>query len=295
MSTFHHAPTVFISEVTLNVLNLRRSVEFYRQSLGLSLLREHAAEAVLSADGAHPLIRLVQPEHVVPRAKHTTGLYHVALLLPTRSALADVFKHLLESEVALQGATNHRVSEAIYLADPDGNGIELYADSSSEQWNWQDGEVNMSSLPIDHVGLLSLAHDVTAGTKAFRIDRATILGHIHLNVGELVGAERFYGIGLGFQVTSRMTRHGALFMADGGYHHHIGLNTWNGVGAPRPAANSTGLDHFVVRYPDERRLLAVLQSLQALNVAVAERDGGWDVQDPAGHHIHLLKGGECDV
>ncbi len=294
MSNFHQAPTVFISEVALNVSDLSRSVAFYKQAIGLSLLREEAGEALLTADGSHVLLRLVQPDQVVLRDKGTTGLYHVALLLPTRVALAHVFKHLLECEVALQGATNHRVSEAIYLTDPDGNGIELYADSPVSHWNWQDGEVNMSSLPLDHVGLLSHAQDERIGTNMFRIDQATILGHLHLHVAELAAVEPFYAVGMGFHVTSRMARHGALFMADGGYHHHLGLNTWNGVGAPRPQAHSTGLRYYVVRYPDEQRLRLAVQSLRALHVTVAERAGIWHVEDPVGHSIHIMKGGECD-
>lgn len=173
-------------------------------------------------------------------------MYHFALLLPSRNDLARILRHFIQIRYPLQGASDHLVSEAIYLADPDGNGIEIYSDRPSAAWNWENGEVEMATVPLDAENLLAEG-DGEAWTG---LPSNTLMGHIHLHVSELQKTEEFYIQGLGFNIVNRYGRQ-ALFISTGGYHHHIGLNTWNGVGAPAPLENSVGLKRFSLVLPNK--------------------------------------------
>ncbi|PLS17186.1 glyoxalase [Bacillus sp. M6-12] len=279
---FQSYPHTFVSHTSLNVADIQRSLTFYKEVIGFAVLYESAQKAVLTADGKTPLLTIEQKGNVLPKQQRTTGLYHFALLLPTRSALGEALNHFLQIGYPLQGASDHLVSEALYLGDPDGNGIEIYSDRPSNTWNWENGQVTMTTERLDAENLLAEAQ----GKKWEGLPKETVMGHIHLHVSELKKTEEFYCQGLGFEV---VTRYGsqALFISTGRYHHHIGLNTWNGVGAPAPAENSVGLKWFSLVLPDEAKRNEVIMQLRNIGASVEEENGIYITKDPSGNTIHL--------
>lgn len=280
---FHREPNTFVSQVNLKVENLERALTFYQEVIGLQVLQQTNTTADLTADGKTVLVSIQQPVNVVSKQGRTTGLYHFALLLPTRADLGRLLKHFLQVRYPLQGASDHLVSEAIYLADPDGNGIEVYADRPASSWSWNNGEVEMPTVAIDAESLLAEGEG-----KAWNgMPAETIMGHIHLHVSELQKTEEFYTKGLGFEV---VTRYGgqALFISTGKYHHHIGLNIWNGVGAPPAAENSVGMESYTMVFPSDEKRKQILSQLKEMGVAVTEEKGAYITADPSGNRIRLV-------
>ncbi|WP_066059736.1 VOC family protein [Robertmurraya korlensis] len=280
---FHREPNTFISQVSLKVESLERSLTFYKEVIGLQVLHQTKSTADFTADGKTVLVTIQQPDDVVPKQGRTTGLYHFALLLPTRADLGRLLKHFLQVRYPLQGASDHLVSEAIYLADPDGNGIEVYADRPASGWSWNNGEVEMATVALDADSLLTEGE----GEAWNGMPAGTIMGHIHLHVSELQKTEEFYTRGLGFEV---VTRYGgqALFISTGKYHHHIGLNTWNGVGAPPAAENSVDMESYTMVFPSEEKREQIISQLQELGVTVTEENGVFVTADPSGNRIRLI-------
>ena len=214
----------------------------FRDVLGFHARLDGQSAAVLSAaEGMPPLVVLLAQPGLRPRPSGTTGLFHVAIRLPDRPSLARVGLRLLHYGYPLHGAAHHGVSEALYLADPDGNGIELYRDLPRTLWREADGTLEMTTDALDLQELLREA-GARNGDPA-PLDARADIGHVHLSVSSLERSEAFYAGLLGLQVRQR-TYPGALFLAADGYHHHIGLNVWSGVGAPRPPADSAGLESF---------------------------------------------------
>lgn len=279
---FHRAPYTFIGQVNLKVQHLDRALAFYQEVIGFKVLERTERTAKLTADGKTTLLALEQPENVVPKQGRTTGLYHFALLLPHRAHLGKILKHFIQVGYPLQGASDHLVSEALYLADPDGNGIEIYVDRDPSGWNWKNGEVVMATEPVDGEGLLAEGQGEAWST----LPTGTVMGHIHLHVSELKKTEEFYTQGLGFEVVNRYGNQ-ALFISTGKYHHHIGLNTWNGVGAPTPPANSVGLESFTLMLPDEETRNKVIAQLKSIGASVKAENESFVTSDPSGNHIHL--------
>lgn len=279
---FHQSPHTFVDRVDLKVSNLERSLEFYRDMIGFQILKQEDRKAILTADGKKPLLIIEQPEGVTPKQGRTTGLYHFALLLPNRSELASVLQHFIQVGYPLQGASDHLVSEALYLADPDGNGIEIYADRPASTWDWKDGEVVMSTEPLDVRGLLAEGR----GKQWTGLPANTLMGHIHLHVSELHKTKEFYCDGLGFDVVTKYGNQ-ALFISTGGYHHHIGLNTWNGVGAPKPSEKSVGLKWFTLVFPNEEARNKIVDQLQRIGATVEIENDSYFTEDPSGNRIKL--------
>lgn len=274
---FFESPTMHVSEVAIQVADLQRSIRFYKDFLGFQVMEKSENKVTLSADGKTSLISIEQPEGVSPKQRKTTGLYHFAILLPTKKDLALFLKHLLQAgrEYALQlGASDHLVSEALYFSDPDGNGIEVARDRSSEKWKWSGKSVQMSTEPLDADGLLSLATG-----EWERMPKETLIGHIHLHVNDLSKAKEFYLDGLGFQEVTSYP--GASFLSDKGYHHHIAINIWNGEGVPAPAPKEVGLKFFTVTYPFPTDADRAIQRLISLGFSVDHNT----VRDPAGNQI----------
>ncbi|MED4634859.1 VOC family protein [Peribacillus frigoritolerans] len=280
MEKFHQKPITFVGEVSINVLDLNKAILFYQEIIGLQVLKKTDRKAVLTTDGKTPLLTLEQPADVIPKEGRTTGLYHFALLLPTRADLSIFLRHLLQTKYPF-GAADHEVSEALYITDPDGNGIEVYSDRPSADWRWADGEVEMGTDPLDGNDLLE-----ESGGEWSKLPAGTLMGHIHLHVADLRKTEEFYMQGLGFTVVNRYG--GALFTSTGGYHHHIGLNTWNGVGAPAPKENSVGLNWYTLVYADEEARNKVTEQLEGIGAVVTEKEGFFAVTDPSGNEIHLV-------
>lgn len=277
---FFDEQTIYVSDITIQVTDLQRSIQFYQDFLGFRIMRKTDNKAVLSADSKKALITLEQPEGVVSKQRRTTGLYHFAILLPERKDLAVFLKYLLQEgrRYTLQlGASDHLVSEALYFSDLDGNGIEVARDRLSESWSWSEESVQMSTEPLDADGLLELATEEWNG-----MPEETLIGHIHLHVNDLSKAKEFYVEGLGFQEVTVYP--GASFLSDSGYHHHIAINTWNGEGAPVPDQNEVGLKFFTIVYPVKEEADKAMERLKALGYSV---DEGM-VKDPAGNQIFIL-------
>jgi len=276
-------PAAHIGAVHLTIADLARSIRFYESRLGFTLRAQDDRTAWLGAGGADLLI-LSQSEHA-PRARGTTGLYHFAILTPSRANLARSLRRLVATRTPLTGASDHGVSEALYLNDPDGNGIEIYRDRPRREWPFVGGRVNMGLDPLDLAALLADAADDDGG-----LAEGTIIGHMHLRVARIDEAERFYVGVLGFDLMQRFDT-SASFVSAGGYHHHIGLNTWGGVGAPPPPAGALGLKEFVVEVPDGRAVDAIAARLASANVSF-DRDGDTlAVLDPSRNAIKFQPAG----
>lgn len=276
---FHTPPVIYTGPVYINTTHLSTAVTFYTNIIGLRVLTQSTSEAVLTADGQTPLLILQQPHSVTAKEQRTTGLYHFALLLPNRTELGKVLAHFLENNIPL-GAADHLVSEALYLNDPDGNGIEIYADRDASTWQWQNGRVQMATDPLQGEQLLTQAH----GQSWQGLPSETIMGHVHLHVADLPAAQAFYKH-LGFEVVSDYPQ--ALFLASGQYHHHIAINTWNGKGAPRPTNTSAGLHAFSLVYPNETERQQAIQALQANGHPVESTQEDIQTEDPSGNRIYL--------
>ncbi len=230
----------------MRVADLDRALLFYEKQLGFHERVRNDRTVYLSATGQEPdHLRLTEFPGAKPKPRRTTGLFHVAIRLPSRQALADTLARLVRQHVNPQGFANHGVSEAIYLSDPDGTGVELYADRPRSEWMYREGEVTMITDPLDVNGLLALA---PKNSGASELDRGADIGHVHLQVSDLVRTEEFYRGELGMEVTQR-SYPGALFFAFGQYHHHVGANVWAGRNVPRPPENTAGLAAFSMVAP----------------------------------------------
>jgi catechol 2,3-dioxygenase len=265
----------------LTVRDLDRSIDFYERTIGFEPLARDGAEATLGA-GGKALVALHGAPRAPVRPRRTTGLFHFAILVPSRPELARSLIRLAERRWPLSGAADHLVSEALYLSDPDGIGIEIYRDRSREEWPRDDGTIRIRNHPLDFDSLLAEPRDGYAPIAA-----ATRIGHVHLNVADLDASERFWCDLVGFEVTVRAYP-GALFVAAGGYHHHLGLNTWNGPGVPAPPEGAIGLRRFALEVPDG----AAGEARGRLVAAGAEVDGGdegWVARDPAGIAVEVAE------
>lgn len=231
-----------IGEVSLTVSDLERSVAFYTDVLGFVCLESTSQRAALGPGSGPVLLRLEGRREAQRRAPRTSGLFHFAILVPDRAALGRSLRRLAERRWPLTGASDHLVSEALYLDDPDGLGIEIYRDRSRTAWAWEDGEVLMATERLD---LDDVAREPGAERAWSGLEAGTSIGHVHLHVPDLATAETLYCGEIGFAPTLRRYP-GAVFVAAGDYHHHLGLNIWAGRGAPPPEAGTVGLDAFTI-------------------------------------------------
>lgn len=269
-------PRTTVGAVELSVADLGRSLGFYTGAVGLRVLEEGDGGAALGA-GSVPLVRLVELPGARP-APGATGLFHLALRVPDRRGLARWLAHAARERVPLQGASDHFVSEAIYLGDPDGHGIEVYRDRPRAHWEGQ--VARMTTLPLDVGGLLDELDD-PAGEPFEALPDGTVMGHVHLQVRDMPEAIRFYRDVLGLELTARIGDE-AAFLAAGDYHHHVGVNTWSSRGAGPPPAGAAALQSATLLLPDADALGAVLERVAAAGVAAQERADGLLVHDPAG-------------
>jgi len=246
-----------IQSIDLRVKDLEKSLNFYSYLLGFKEINKTDKEAILSAGRKEPYtLRLVEDKNAKFAHRDNTGLYHIAILLPSRKELARVFLRLFNKEVKFHGFSDHLVSEAIYLADPDENGIELYIDKPKELWQWNKGEVEMASLPLD-LNVITKELDDKDVWNGIHPD--TKIGHIHLKASSIAKAEHFYSGIVGFNVTTA-SYPGALFMSAGGYHHHIGANVWHSRNGTPPPENSLGLISFTIKVPDAEYMKLIERS-----------------------------------
>ena len=277
-------PNTAIGLVTLRVSNLERSRQFYEGILGFQPIEQTPGKVVLGDQEKQPLLELLEVPGASPQPRRATGLYHVAILFLTR---ADLGRELLRlANAGLQiGQGDHLVSEALYISDPDGNGLEVYRDRPRNTWHWTNGLVEMATDPVDIRGL---AEEGERDTEPWEVIPAgTRVGHIHLQVGDIKEAKHFYHTILGFDVTADLSEAGALFVSAGGYHHHIGLNTWHSRGAKPTPANSAGLQTYVITIPTREGLLEVKERPVAHEVPFEEQEDLIRVNDPWSNQILL--------
>jgi catechol 2,3-dioxygenase len=278
-----------LGPASLIVADLDRSVAFYRDVVGFHVLQGEGATATLGAgEDVTPILELTALAGARPKSRRTTGLYHVAILTPSRAALARALYHLAVSRYPLQGASDHIVSEALYLADPDGNGLEIYRDRPRSDWYDANGQFQMGTLPLDLDQLLDEGATSTGERPWIGLDAGTRVGHVHLQVADLAAAVRFYTEGLGFETMVHLPEMGAAFISAGGYHHHIGLNTWSSRGAPPPPPDAAGLRVFEIVVPNGETLSEVAARLTALAVPFERDEATIEARDPSGNLARLV-------
>jgi len=261
-----------LGAVHLTVTDLDRSIPFYERSIGLRPRGRDGDRARLGAGGGDLLVLHERPG-ARPAGRHA-GLYHFALLHPTRGDLGRAARRLAETGTPIEGASDHGISEAIYLPDPDGNGIELAADRPRERWGDLRDPTTIGPAPLDMAGLIAPVADEELPAHA---DPGLRVGHLHLHVGDIAGALAFYRDVVGFEL---MTDFGsAAFVAAGGYHHHLGLNTWKGQGVPPAPAGVVGLERWTVEL-DATALAALAERLAAAAVATEPAGEGFCARDP---------------
>jgi len=271
-----------VGRVKLQVADLARSVAYYRDVIGLRVLHESKGSATLGGhDDDTPLLELHERKGArpVPR-RGLLGLYHFAILLPDRASLGRLLQHLAELGVN-PGMSDHFVSEAIYLQDPDNLGIEVYVDRPRSEWQKEDGQLRMTTIPLDARGVLQAG----VGQRFTGAPAGTTIGHVHLHVGDIDRAATFYHDALGLDKTV-WNYPGALFLSAGGYHHHLGTNTW-ARGAPSASGDDAHLMEWELVVPRPADVDAAASSLQARGQTV-ERDGNAVVvRDPWGTQLRV--------
>jgi catechol 2,3-dioxygenase len=271
--------------VELAVADLQRSISYYEQALGLQVQRRESSDASLGA-GGQELLRLVERPGAKP-ARGFSGLYHFALLLPQRADLARFLAHAARERVPLVGLSDHFVSEAIYLSDPDEHGIEIYWDRPRELWEGQVAQ-RMTTLPLDVSSLLGELQD--PATEPFEgLPALTSMGHVHLRVSEIPATIAFYRDVLGFDLTAALGGQ-AAFLAAGGYHHHIGANTWESAGAGQAGQDSATLLRASVLLPDEQSVRGAADAAADAGYEPVAVAGGVQIADPSGNPLLLADG-----
>jgi catechol 2,3-dioxygenase len=270
--------TLNLGPVELTVTNLDRSVEWYETALGLRVHSRADGTAALG-DGTTTVLNLVEDPQAQPAGAHA-GLYHYALLYPSREELARAVIRLIALRTPVQGASDHGTHEAIYLPDPDGNGIELAADRPRDQWPTPDEEFGRGGpLPLDVDNLLA----TVAGEEPSRtVGEGLRMGHVHLHVGSIEEGVAFYSDVLGFDVWAQIPS--AAFVSAGGYHHHLGFNTWRGDGVGPAPEHTVGLRHWTIRIPE---IADVRARLEAAGIPVTDTENGVLVRDPWGIALRI--------
>lgn len=274
-----------LGQVRLQVANLDRSLEWYDRVLGLRAANSASGSSVLAAADGTPLVELVERKDARPGGmERRLGLFHYAILLPSRASLAAFAEHV--DDVGIQvGASDHLVSEAFYLSDPDGLGIEVYADRPRESWQRINRELVMATEPIDIRGLLAEPHDAWSG-----MPRGTTMGHLHLHVGDIKQGSDFYSEALGLdRIVLRYP--GALFMSAGGYHHHLGTNTWAGPTARPAREDDAQLLEWNIIVPDGGEVEEASRSIEGAGHDVKREGAALVARDPWGQQLRLTPQG----
>jgi catechol 2,3-dioxygenase len=271
-----------MGEVHLEVGDLERSLTYYERALGLFVHERDGARAVLGTGGEALLVLYEEPGSAP--ARHCSGLYHFALLVPERAHLAAFLVHVAREKIPLTGMSDHFVSEAIYLRDPDEHGIEVYWDRPREHW---DGQVDtrLTTMPLDTHALLGVLEDPRT-TDFEGLPRATTMGHVHLRVADVPEAVRFYRDVLGFGLMAELGDQ-AAFLSAGGYHHHLGANSWESAGRSQAPRGVATLRHATVLLPDAGAVDRAAADADAHGHEPEEVDGGVRVRDPSGNAVVL--------
>ncbi len=275
MTKFSIHPKTTVGKVALTVRDLPMLTQFYNEVIGL-IVKEQTAEKTILGTHKEDILEL----HSNPTAhpvEPSTGLYHLAILVPDRPSLAHWLYNFLSNGYQLPGASDHGVSEALYLSDPEGNGIEIYRDRPRKEWPMSNGDIQMFTKRLDFEGLMK----VVPQKPWQKMEDDTTLGHVHLKVHNIPQSIEFYANVVGFDITSDEYP-GAGFVSAGGYHHHLGMNTWHSAGASPLPPGAAGLAGYTILLPDESAREAVVAHIQAAGVEVEDTAAGPQVHDPAG-------------
>jgi catechol 2,3-dioxygenase len=293
---FKVASSTKIGYVSLNVSNILRSLDFYKNILGFKVVsRPSRKKAILSVDGASShLVELLQVErnannnndtfNPLGTTKKRAGLYHLAILLPERKYLADMLQNLRDKrdQVHFDGFADHLVSESVYIGDPDFNGIEIYRDRPMSEWNWGGNRIEMATLPLNTSDLLKESTD--KGWK--EMPSKTTIGHVHLHVSDLAEALKFYHEILGLNLTATIPS--AAFFAAGKYHHHIAVNTWLGTNILPASPQGIGLNHFSIELPSKAEYERLVRQLSRYGISIEDlSERSVFVQDMDGMRVRL--------
>ncbi|NLC42411.1 MAG: VOC family protein [Erysipelothrix sp.] len=269
-----------IDSVTLNVNNLDGMTKFYEETIGLEVLNRNEVRSELGGLGSTaPILTLLKSE--AKQRKQNTGLYHFAVLLDSRKALGSFLIHLLATGYPIDGASDHGYSEAIYLTDPEGNGIEVYADKEVSAWDIEDdGTINGITIAMDAEGVLKSGEQ-----NVPKMNENTIMGHVHLFVTDLVATEKFYVDQLGFDLKLNYGDQ-AKFMASGLYHHHVGANTWAGTHLQKPVEGDLGIHHFTIKTPND--LTELYMELSTTGIDITNNGSYLSLVDNSGIAIRIV-------
>jgi catechol 2,3-dioxygenase len=282
--TFANRTPMRVGMVTLRVRKLDPVADFYRDAIGLAVMERSATSATLGAGGVKLVVLEAHPD-AREESKRAAGLYHTAFLMPTRKDLARWLVHAAINRVPLSGFADHRVSESVYLDDPEGNGIEVYADRDPSLWQWSAGTVTMGTGQLNIDDLVSLTD--TRVSDYAKAPEGLRIGHMHLRVGDLAKANDFYRATIGFDPTRE--REGAAFLSSGRYHHHLGLNVWQSAGAGQRDDKATGLAWFSLEIEKPDLFAAQEERLRKAGAQIAAVSGGIEVGDPWGIRMRLIK------
>lgn len=277
MNKYHNSEAIYIKQVALRVMNIEKSIKFYENILGFEVINNNEDSVSLGLDNK---VLLILKQAKTPKEVRSAGLYHIAYLVPKRSDLANWLYYHLINKTRIDGASHHGVSEAIYLQDIDGNGIEVYTDTSDDTWKWDQKEVSMVTEVLD---IDDLFKEVDTPTN--KLPSNTIIGHIHLSVLDLNKTQDFYHL-IGFDTVLNIRS--AAFLSSRQYHHHIGMNVWNMTGAKQHSKSQSDLDYFVIHYPNEIALNNALKNLDKNGFSYIKYKDYFEVVDVNGIVSHLV-------
>ncbi|MDD4824565.1 MAG: VOC family protein [Acholeplasmataceae bacterium] len=270
MKNYHNKNVMYVSHVELLVSDIKKSLKLYQDILGFSILKEEDNKVYLTANQKDVLVTLVEQKGAIP-AQYNVGLYHFALLLPKRSDLAKVIQSLIEHQYPVTGLSDHEISEAIYLEDPDNNGIEIAVDRDLNGKTM--GQVGFVTKMLDYKDVLKQLDPLAPNKLSFD----TVMGHVHFHVNDLTNAKEFFVNTLGYEVQMDF-RDQASFISDQGYHHHIAYNLWNGPDAKKRAPNQAGLLNYTIKVPN-RDYSTILSRFKKRNLILNEAQDYFMVKD----------------
>ena len=282
--TFANRTPLSVESVTLTARDLGRLTAYYSEMLGLSLL-DRGNDFVLLGVETAPLLRLIHRPQALPDDNREAGLYHTAFLMPTRGDLARWILHIARCKTPITGASDHGVSEAIYLDDPEGNGIEVYGDRPPQTWQWTGDELRMITDPLD---MEAIVREVPSTAPYPAAPAGLRIGHVHLRVGDVAHAEGFLRDALGLDVTRR--RHGATFLSSGRYHHHLAGNVWHSARAGRRDPERAGLALVTLAAADDAAFDRTVEQLRQAGVAHTVTPSAIETADPWGTAIRIARG-----
>ncbi|WP_257168362.1 VOC family protein [Bradyrhizobium sp. SRS-191] len=282
--TFASRTPIRIGMVTLRVNDLDKVAAFYRDVIGLGVIERTATSVRLGAGGV-PLIELEPRPEASRESPRAAGLFHTAFLMPTRKDLARWLVHVARNRTPLTGFADHNVSEAVYLDDPEGNGVEVYADRAPELWQWREGSVRMGTEQLDVDDLVALTDTRTSNYSG--APEGLRIGHVHLKVGDITQASSFYTGLIGLNPTRTIDR--AAFLSSGRYHHHIGANTWRSAGAGQRDDGTTGLSWFSFEVKGDDLLAAQEARLRQAGATLTQLANGLETADPWGTKVRLIR------